>query len=896
MIVDLKRYGDKRMFITERVSSISQNKNGLLAVKFSSSPRVFNYNTDRLLYLTHPKAIDLGKKGLYVKNKRIMNVAELFRFTNGRYSFYHVVYDNGHSDNLEESNVYITRTAIDKTGGSIWDYLIKLATEIGLMIEDEDNILSKQYELVDVKRDNVPLAQYLGDKTHLAVYRIPKHVYYPFGCNASQKNAVEAALTHQVSIIQGPPGTGKTQTILNIIANLLMQGKSVLVVSNNNSAVENVEEKLASEGLDFIVARLGSVENKKTFIANQKGYPNMTSWSLKEPSSVRDIAMNALTIVSQGFDRQMRQAQLKAEYDALLKETKYNEMLQPRKTSSKWLYGKKSGKIVKLLFRYKTIVENGIKPNLWFRLKWSFSFGIKTFTFLSQEFSEVIESLEEAYYISHKTEIEKELQTIRSTLQAININQSIKELRSASLQVLKHQISNKYKVGERTQFTIKDIKPRTEEFLKEYPIVLSTTYSAKSCINKNMVFDYVIMDEASQVDIKTGALALSCAMNAVIVGDNKQLPNVVNREEMLALNAIRSIYKIEGKYDAATHSFLQSCVEVFRNAPITLLREHYRCHPKIIEFCNQHFYNGELVAMTTDNDEPKVLQLIRTVPGNHARGHFNQREVDVITREVMPEYTKMGSIGIITPYRSQADAINKAINQDIASTIHKYQGRECDTIIMSMVDNSPTEFSDNANLLNVAISRAKSHLCIVTNGNDMPQKTNLAQLIAYIRYNNFEVKDSKLHSIFDLLYKQYTSERLAYESSHPAVSEHLSENFIYNLLIKAIRELNMINIGVLCHYPLSRLIADWSGLDSKECNYANNPFSHVDFLIYNSLTKQPFHTIEVDGWKFHKESDVQQSRDAIKDRILSKFGLCPYRISTTDTVNVETIKDIINGY
>lgn len=95
----------------------------------------------------------------------------------------------------------------------------------------------------------MPLAQYLGDKTKLATYRMPRRVYYPFGCNASQQQAVEAALTHQVSIIQGPPGTGKTQTILNIIANLLLKDKSVLVVSNNNSAVENVAEKLESEGL-----------------------------------------------------------------------------------------------------------------------------------------------------------------------------------------------------------------------------------------------------------------------------------------------------------------------------------------------------------------------------------------------------------------------------------------------------------------------------------------------------------------------------------------------------------------------------------------------------------------------------------------------------------------------
>lgn len=86
------------------------------------------------------------------------------------------------------------------------------------------------------------------------------------------------------------------------------------------------------------------------------------------------------------------------------------------------------------------------------------------------------------------------------------------------------------------------------------------------------------------------------------------------------------------------------------------------------------------------------MQVIRTVPGNHARGHFNQREIDVITQEVLPECTESGSIGIITPYRAQAEAINKTVGKDIASTVHKYQGRECDTIIMSMVDNSPTEF------------------------------------------------------------------------------------------------------------------------------------------------------------------------------------------------------------
>lgn len=896
MIVDLERRGDKRMFITEQVSFISENKNGLWAVRFSSSPRVFNYNKARLLFFINPKNIDFSEKGLYIKNKHINNVAEVLRFSDTRHIFYRVTYTNGYYENFEGNEVYITRTPIDKNGGSTWEYLCKLAAETGLMTEDEDNILSKQYDLVDTMRDNVPLAQYLGDKTKLATYHLPKQVYYPFGCNASQKSAVEKALTYQVSIIQGPPGTGKTQTILNIIANLLVAGKTVLVVSNNNSAVENVAEKLENEGLGFIVAKLGSTKNKETFIANQVGYyPDMADWNIEDKSTVYQLANDSLQNVSKGFDRQLRQAQLKTEYDALLKESKYNALLGTNSTDNNWLHGKPSSKLMTLLNLYRMMAEKEHKPGFWFRLKWSFAMGIKIFLFLNGKVTEVIAGLEEAYYFSHKAEIEQELSSIAHALQSIDINRSVKDLRSSSLQILKDKIAKRYGIGERKRFSIRDIKPRTEEFLKEYPIVLSTTYSAKSCISKNMVFDYVIMDEASQVDIKTGALALSCAMNAVIVGDDKQLPNVVNREEALALNAIQTTYSIDDRYNAVTHSFLQSCAEVFTEAPVTLLREHYRCHPKIIEFCNQRFYNGELVAMTTDNGEENVLQVVRTTKGNHAREHFNQREIDVITQEVMPKYKDMDSVGIITPYRNQAEETNKALGRTIASTVHKYQGRECDTIIISTVDNEPTEFSDDANLLNVAISRAKTRLCIVTNGNELPKESNLAQLIAYIQYNNFEVKESKLHSVFDLLYKQYTAERLAYEATHPSVSNHLSENLVYEVLVKAIADLNLINAEVLCHYPLFRLIGDWSLLSEEEKAFAESPFSHVDFLIYNSLTKQPLQTIEVDGWHFHRNSDTQQSRDALKDRLLTKFDLCPHRISTTDTVNVETIKKLLNA-
>lgn len=897
MIVDLERKGDKRMFITEQVASIQKKTNGYWQVCFLSSPRVFQYNYARLLYLTHPETINLENKGLYINNRHIMGADELLRFSHEKNTFYRIVYEDGRTECLEGRNVYVTRTPIDKTGGSTWDYLRKIAEETGLQSDNGVNTLTLKYDLVDVKRDNVPLAQYLGDKTQLATYNLPHQVYYPFGCNASQKTAVEAALTHQVSFIQGPPGTGKTQTVLNIIANLLLANKTVLIVSNNNSAVENIAEKLQTEGLDFLIAPLGNAERKETFIENQSSaYPDMTSWHISNLVEVQEQAKEALLSVSLGFDSQTKLALLRAEYDALMTEEHYDNLLKEGQSHPDWLNHKRSEKLMKLLTRCQMLAERDKKPSLWFCLKWMFFIGVRAFSFLKGNLTEVVAALEQAYYCVRKLEIEQELGVLTEQLQTINLQQNLQALTTSSLQVLKSRIAQRYGHRVKQLFTIKGIKTKTEAFLKEYPIVLSTTYSAKSCIGKDMVFDYVIMDEASQSDIKTGALALSCATNAVIVGDDKQLPNVVTQEEALAIRTVLTSFQVDERYNAITHNFLQSCTEIFRDAPTTLLREHYRCHPLIIEFCNQRFYNGELIPMTNDSGEEKVLKVVRTVQGNHANKHINQREIDVLVQEVMPQYADKGSVGIITPYSDQAKEINAALGQDIASTVHKYQGRECDTIILTTVDNVPTTFSDDDNLLNVAISRAKKQFCIVTTGNELYKDTNLSQLISYIRYNNFEIQESRLHSVFDLLYRQYSAERLAYEKEHLKVSDYLSENLVYDTLMQALSILNKSNLSVVCHYPLFKLIADWTLLNEEEKSFAGSKLAHVDFLVYNSLTKQPLLTIEVDGWHFHKGNVVQQSRDSLKDQVLSKYALAPIRLATTDIVTVESLKAMLEQH
>ena len=134
-------------------------------------------------------------------------------------------------------------------------------------------------------------------------------------------------------------------------------------------------------------------------------------------------------------------------------------------------------------------------------------------------------------------------------------------------------------------FTEDDLYNNSSDVLREYPIVLSTTFSARNSLNpRTTEYDYVIMDEASQVDVATGALALSCAKDAVIVGDLKQLSNVVTQDVQEQYEAIFEKYSVLEAYNYGHNSFLKSVAELLQNVPCTLLREHYRCNPLINRF------------------------------------------------------------------------------------------------------------------------------------------------------------------------------------------------------------------------------------------------------------------------------------------------------------------------
>lgn len=143
--------------------------------------------------------------------------------------------------------------------------------------------------------------------------------------------------------------------------------------------------------------------------------------------------------------------------------------------------------------------------------------------------------------------------------------------------------------------------------------------------------------------------------------------------------------------------------------------------------------------------------------------------------------------------------------------------------------------------------------------------------------------ESSLNSIFDLLYKGYEEERAKRIKKSGKVSQYDSENLMFGVIKQLLSKPEFSKYDVLIHYPLRRLIRDFSRLNKQEASYATKSWTHFDFLIYNQVTKVPVLVVEVDGFAFHQEGTQQANRDKMKDSILAKYEFPLIRFKTNES-------------
>ncbi len=813
------------------------------------------------------------------------------------------------------------------------DYFKNIADKIGLEHTTSNglnfNILLKNYNLIEkvpsksilyyFLKGELPNKEKKQESCIGDFFKIIKTIkskekgftIFPFGFNISQKQAVDNALDNDISVIEGPPGTGKTQTILNIVANAVIQGESIAIVSSNNSATKNIIEKLKKYEVDFISAYLGNTENKEEFIKSQTVVPQMINWKL-ENSKIKEIQQSLkqrYKHLQEKLNQQNELSKIKQELSAYEIEyshhLKYLEQFNIKELPQEITNIKSANKALEMSFFIEIKCEE-CKNKLIEFIKIIIEFlKIKKFkrTIVEQLLKKysrdcLIALYQQRFYEIKISEKNNSIKKLENELNSFDFNKKMKEYSKLSTQIFKAKLAEKYTLQTRKTYIIDELQTKSEDFIKDYPVILSTTYSLRTCLSKDVMYDYVIVDEASQVDLCTGVLALSCAQKAVIVGDLKQLPNVVDSKDAKLTDEVFNNSNIPEVYRYKNHCLLSSILEVFKQAPHTLLKEHYRCHPSIIEFCNKKFYNNELIILSNITSDKKPLMVYKTVAGNHSRNNVNQRQIDVIKNEIIPNENLCitdDSLGIVTPYRNQTNALqNQFKGTGIkANTVDKFQGQENKVIILSTVDNNITDFTDNPNRLNVAISRAIEQLIVVINGNEEQKDTLINELINYIEYNNCEIKESKIYSIFDLLYKNYAKQREFFLKKYNKISEYDSENLMYALISDILKMYNG-NYDVAIHVPLNMIIRDTTLMTNEEKKYAKNDWTHIDFLIYKTIDKFPVLAIEVDGAKYHKIGSIQSKRDTLKNNILKKYDIPLCRFNTVESNEKERLIKILH--
>lgn len=721
---------------------------------------------------------------------------------------------------------------------------------------------------------------------------------YPFGVNSSQLVAVEQALTSQVSVIEGPPGTGKTQTILNIIANVLLRGKTVAVLSNNNAAVENVCEKLGKSRLDYLVARLGSKEHREAFFASVPKVPP----DAPEPAPEMARIQAVLAQLKDQLQAHNMAAQLQAELDELtierghLLQWQRDNGVQPPLALDK--YGLSPRKTADLMAYLSHLAEKRVRLQDRIALLLNFRiFRITPFGDGDRRRS-VIHALQLHYYDLALREKEAALTACRESLEHGDFKPLLDELTVGSMQILKCRLHAHIKDSQ--AFGANDYRNDFDAFVKRFPILGSSTHSIVNSIQTGALLDYVIIDEASLQDIVPGILAMGCAKNLVVVGDSRQLPHI---PVTLGLAAPAD------EWDCEKHSLLDSCLAVFGEAlPRTLLKEHYRCHPRIIQFCNQQFYDNALIPMTRDDGE-QALRLVVTAKGNHTRKNTNLRELDSLL-EVLDDseeglWQGEDGRGFIAPFRAQVTLSGTHLPAGfVKDTVHKFQGRECDEIVFSTVLDKKRSsqilrnFVDDPHMVNVAVSRAKNRFTLVT-GDEVFAANNgpIAALMRYVTYyaDNEQIRRAPVVSAFDLLYKEYDQSLARLNAKlRPADSRYKSEQILAQVLREAMSEASARALTFHTQIALNQVVSSLSPIFTERERQFMAHHASCDFVLYFKVGKVPLGVIEVDGAS-HDRPD-QAERDALKNSILEKSNIQLLRLRTVESRIEERVATFLSQW
>lgn len=265
--------------------------------------------------------------------------------------------------------------------------------------------------------------------------------------------------------------------------------------------------------------------------------------------------------------------------------------------------------------------------------------------------------------------------------------------------------------------------------------------------------DLLIYDEAGQVASDLGLGLLGLARRAIAVGDVHQLQPVENfseasDEQLMEAQGLTDTQLIACRRQGLTHAggSVMAAIQMATafgdsdtQIPGIMLREHFRCVPKVISFCNDLVYK-RLIGMKPEESNPWIAPMswahVRGQARRAGKSWTNMVEAQAIAEWLARHWSTLNEryggppeerVAVITPFGSQCQVLRQALEKHLGAeaamvtvgTVHTLQGMERHLVVFSPTvtfasSNGGRPFFDRGvHMLNVAVSRAKNAFVVI---------------------------------------------------------------------------------------------------------------------------------------------------------------------------------------
>lgn len=556
--------------------------------------------------------------------------------------------------------------------------------------------------------------------------------------NDSQELALAASRCDDLAVVTGPPGTGKSQLVGAVVVNQWLAGRSVLVASTNNGAVDVAVRRCAALDAALLV-RTGNRELRDALPALLEQLASRGA----SPGVSRHLIRRQLEAGAAGRDEVLRRLGgrtcAEAELAQLVLDVEASRTLLWRSLGASPAHEQRS---TLLLCAAK------LASARWFRR--ARTRRLLTLAALTGPGATLADVIEWAAAESRADELIAHLADLgpadpfrdRSELAAADAAWA-----AAGTAALRDTVQDRLHTGRAALAQLARLRRAARgarvaavaRTLSHVPGWACTALSAQANFPLQAgLFDLLVIDEASQCSVANVLPLAYRARRILVVGDPNQLTPVVT----LGRDALESVAAAAGSTSAAMHAASLSAGEdsAFTayaaratGAPY-LLDEHYRCHPEIARFFNEQFYSGAL-RILTDVDTSAGLRGLSLVDvsGTTQRGEgggaFNRAESDAVVAWALAHPDELGSLGVVTPFAAQAALIRDRLRAALSPTVfeangitvgtaHRFQGDEREVVLFSTVLATDVRagtvrwVEEQRNLVNVAVSRARRALVV----------------------------------------------------------------------------------------------------------------------------------------------------------------------------------------